>query len=334
MSPRLRAGSLVVALAAGLGTGACIDGPFVRDNLLDAQAAMVATIVGVPDTVFSLRETVTVALVTDPALPTNAVLTWSGYGMTLLAPGVFRPSTASHLAAAFEIQVEIGPTLAPRRIVKQVIVRQRMTSLALDCEPACSVDALLRPQELRILYRDALGSTISDYQASSVHDSLLIRDTTIVRLASRPSAQVALLVPVANGSTWIVVRGGALGTAVDSSRISVQQRPYWAEVNCPLSIGDEGTAQIEVLAVKDPNYQPFQLPWPSMVWSNGYRLGGSSAALATVSPEGLVTKLVGGGIWVTDGHFVGEDRISASCAITLEESTLRTQGSSATTRSQ
>lgn len=299
----------VCALISG-----CLDAPTERTNPLDSGAPLEAAITGVPDTISSLLASYTPRLVTSPALPDAAEVTFSGPGFVFDGSGMIRPVQASFSPEQWTLSATIGPSRNPRVVTKIVTVRQRPRDLAFTCVPACAWSDLGSDATVRVTSRDSLGSVVRGLIWGAVGDSFLIRDTTIV--SSQGSADGARLVPMKNGSTWLVASKSLVPPLTDSIPLVVSQVPTGAQVECPISMIVGETRQINVIRFIDSAGITYQKADPAIRWLPG----GPSNPLdpgvvdVTVTAGGLITAN-NVGVWQSNALFTETNQLAAQCQI-------------------
>jgi len=110
----------LAALALALFTPACLDGPFVHANPLDARTPLTLTLLGGRDTLGIVGEQALFQLVTDP-VTSGFTVSWRSSSTALLAPrGLGRFEVVS--LPGFASTVEITATLGTRSVTRTVVI--------------------------------------------------------------------------------------------------------------------------------------------------------------------------------------------------------------------
>jgi hypothetical protein len=225
----------IALAAAALGVGACaLEPPLDRTNPFDPWSPYPMTLVGAPDTAYSIGEEFNTFIERTPPIPSDGIiLKWEvtdpndinrpvnevqsmgdgRFRITSFATAQFRTYAIAARFTDYIYQVVVG---------RNIVVGQRVAALQVSCIPG-PCDAITPASGTVITLatdaEDALGGFIRGIPFAMARASIVSRDPAVVRPDSTTASTGRFhLTAGAPGTTWVVV---TMDVAVDSVQLTV-----------------------------------------------------------------------------------------------------------------
>jgi len=257
---------LALAYSAVVG---CADAPFERGNAYDTRFSIPGTIIGLPDSITAVGDTVQLSLETSAEFR-NVPRQWYARPLDPLSSGSLRVDDAtgrlvaspSLLPSLWEVRAQMGA----QQYLDTVTLRQVATRFRMFCPVVCEFDAHHRRLIYSVRFANlldangvplALNGLEDDTVKFGVGATLAVRDTTILSLLGDTLRSRAT-----DGTTWVIRR--QFGYA-DSLRWTVRQRIAGVNMACPPTVAKFDSVRAPFTAV-DPAGTPMASP-VTVTWS-------------------------------------------------------------------
>lgn len=252
---------------------ACADAPFERGNAYDTRFSIPGTIVGLPDSITAVGDTVPLRLETSAEFR-NVPRRWYVRPLDPLGQGSLRVNEAngrlvaspSHLPSVWVVRAQMGA----QQYLDTVTLRQVATKFRMFCPVVCEFDAHRSRVGYSVRFAhllDANGVPLSfngledDTVRFGVGATLMVRDTTILSLRGD-----TLSSRTTDGTTWVIRR--QFGYA-DSLRWTVRQRISGVTMECPPTAAKFDTVRASFSPVDSagtPISSPVTATWTVARW--------------------------------------------------------------------
>lgn len=193
---------------------ACIAAPFEHSNYYDAKSGSRIAFTGLPDTVYSPRDTFEFTVTSSPAFPSNvagATVTFAS-GRSLLGElGGFRyvPAGVTVFPQSVTFAAHVNPVRAWPVDTQVLWMVQHPVTLALSCFSAgCTTVAVNATTLAQVTGTDTFGAALAVPMNSLVFGSATSSDTLVFRVIGRAGPRINYQAVAAGTANLLFSAGG------------------------------------------------------------------------------------------------------------------------------
>lgn len=262
----------LLALAHSVVAG-CAEAPFERGNAYDTRFSIPGTIIGLPDSITAVGDTVQLSLETSAEFR-NVPRRWYVRPLDPLASGSLQVNAVTGRLIAspslYPYLWEVRSQMGAQQYHDTVLLRQVATRFRMFCPTRCEFDSHRSRVIYSFRYATLLDANSVPMQFNGLEDdsvkfgvgaTLMVRDTTILSLVGD-----TLSSRTTDGTTYVLRRQFGY---VDSLRFTVRQQIASVNMICPERVAKFDTVRAPYTAVDVagwPMTSPVTAKWSVARW--------------------------------------------------------------------